>query len=58
MSGFDVEGARKAGYDDAEIASFLAPKVGFDLEGATKAGYSPTDIVDGLVASPKVSDFL
>ena len=37
---FDIEGARKAGYSDAEIADQLSQRFGFDLAGAKSAGYS------------------
>ncbi len=46
---FDVQGARSAGYSDAEIAAFLGPQMGFDVEGATKAGYQAAEIV-GILA--------
>ena len=36
---FDVEGARKAGYNDEEIANFLGKQSNFDVLGANKAGY-------------------
>jgi hypothetical protein len=49
---FDLDGARKAGYDDAEIASFLAPQFNFDLIGAQRAGYTPTEIVNHLSPPP------
>jgi len=49
---FDVEGALKAGYSEADIASYLAGQRGFDLEGARKAGYSDSDIVTHLVNKP------
>jgi hypothetical protein len=49
---FDLEGARQAGYSDAEIASFLAPQKDFDLAGAKKAGYSDAEIVDHLAPPP------
>lgn len=46
--GFDIEGARKAGYSEAEIANHLAQSSGFDAEGARKAGYSDADILKHL----------
>lgn len=49
---FDVEGALKAGYTEADIASYLAEQKGFDLAGARKAGYSDGDIVTHLVGKP------
>lgn len=45
---FDIEGARKAGYSDAEIASHLAKQSGFDADGARKAGYSDSEILSHL----------
>jgi hypothetical protein len=49
---FDVEGARKAGYNDEEIANFLGKQSNFDVLGATKAGYGYGDIVKHLVSQP------
>lgn len=46
---YDVEGARKAGLSDGEIASALASRTGYDLEGAKKAGVPESDIVNALV---------
>ena len=34
MAKFDVEGARSAGYTDAEIADFLADEEAFDAAAA------------------------
>lgn len=48
MAEFDLEGARKAGVGDAEIADALAPKLNYDIEGARKAGISDTDIATAL----------
>jgi hypothetical protein len=48
---FDVEGAKKAGYSDAEIAAHLAQQSNFDVTGAKKAGYSDADIVKHLSTS-------
>jgi hypothetical protein len=50
-AGFDVYGARKAGYSDAEIAAYLEqqnPK--FDGAGARKAGYNDTEIIKFLTS--------
>lgn len=47
---FDVEGARQAGYSDAEIADHLAAQTKFDAAGARTAGYSDTDIIKHLSA--------
>lgn len=52
---FDVEGARKAGYSDAEIAQFLAGKTSFDLKGAKSSGYTDAEVIahlSGKVKSP------
>lgn len=49
---FDVEGARKAGYSDAEIADHLAQTSKFDLSGAKKAGYTDAEIVQHLASAP------
>jgi hypothetical protein len=46
--GFDVEGARKAGYSEPEILDHLAKQSNFDLVGAKKAGYNDTEILQHL----------
>lgn len=48
---FDIEGARKAGYSDAEIADHLGEQSKFDVAGARKAGYSDAEILSHLTAS-------
>jgi|GEM_PF-5531965 len=51
---FDVEGARKSGYTDAEIADHLAQHGGFDAAGARKSGYTDADIIGHLTgATPR-----
>lgn len=45
---FDIDGARKAGYSDTEIANHLSEGRGFDTGAARNAGYSDTEIVDYL----------
>lgn len=45
---FDVEGAKRAGYSDTEIADHLAQQGNFDVAGARKAGYSDTEILGHL----------
>lgn len=45
---FDIDGARKAGYSDAEIADHMAQSSKFDAAQARKAGYSDSDIVAHL----------
>ena len=47
---FDVEGARKAGYSEAEIAEFLGTQSNFDVKGAQKAGYSAQEIIKHLLS--------
>lgn len=42
---FDFNAARKAGYSDAEISDYLAPKYNFDIQGARSSGYSDSEIV-------------
>ena len=48
---FDIEGARKAGYSDQEIADHLGKQSGFDVAGAKQAGYSAADILQHLTTS-------
>lgn len=50
---FDLDGARKAGYSDVEIADHLAKQSGFDIAGARKAGYVDAEIVKHLTADSK-----
>ncbi len=45
---FDIEGARKSGYSEAEIAQHLAKTNNFDYKGATGAGYTDADIIGQL----------
>lgn len=45
---FDVEGARKAGYSDAEIADYLGGQHRFDVAGARSAGYADSEIIAKL----------
>jgi len=46
---FNVEAAKKSGYSDSEIASYLAKDANFDIEGAKKSGYSDPEIIQHLV---------
>jgi hypothetical protein len=57
MSGFDIEGAKKAGYSEAEIADHLASQSKFDSDAARQAGYSDADIISHLggAVEPKSS---
>lgn len=52
---FDVEGARRNGYSDAEILEHLASTRHFDVQGARKAGYSDAEIFAHLSGSPASS---
>lgn len=52
---FDVEGARKAGYSDAEIAEHLAKTAGFDLSGAKRSGYTDPEVIAHLSKRPSVA---
>lgn len=51
-SGFDVAGARKAGYSDDDILQHLTSTRNFDVSGAVKAGYSKPEIIDHLASTP------
>lgn len=48
MATFDVIGAKKAGYTDAEIAQYLASTSEFNYQGAVEAGYKPEEIIKHL----------
>jgi hypothetical protein len=48
MAGFDVEGARKAGYSEAEIVDHLAAERKFDVGAARKSGYSDAELLTHL----------
>jgi hypothetical protein len=50
---FDVEGARKAGYSDTEIANHLAAQKTFDITGARKSGYGDQEIIGHLLGVQK-----
>lgn len=45
---FDVNGARAAGYSDADIVNTMAQKVGFDANAARSAGYGDAEIISKL----------
>ena len=45
---FDIEGARKAGYSDKDIADHLGKQSNFDVEGARKSGYTDDQLVAHL----------
>lgn len=52
MADFDVQGARKSGYSDAEIADYLAGSKKFDVGAARQAGYSDAEIIEHLSPGP------
>ena len=45
---FDIAGAKKAGYSDAEIAVFLGQQNKFDVTSAVKSGYTYPEIINHL----------
>jgi hypothetical protein len=52
---FDVQGAKDAGYSDADIAGFMAQqRPDFDYQGAKKAGYSDDEIASHLSSLPPI----
>lgn len=52
MSGFDVDGALKAGYSEAEVAEHLASQAKFDAAKARESGYSDAEIISHLSGAP------
>lgn len=50
---YDLEGARKAGGTDSQIAEYLAGQNNYDLDAARKAGGSDTQIVEYLASIDK-----
>jgi hypothetical protein len=52
---FDVEGARAAGYSDAEIAEHLAKAAQFDLAGARKAKYADSEVIAHLAGGAELA---
>ena len=58
---FDIQGAKKAGHSDKDIADYLAQKHQYDVTGARGAGHSDRDIVEYLMqkeASPDLGESL
>lgn len=45
---FDIDGARKAGYSDAEIADYLGAQRKFDVAAARQSGYRDDEILAHL----------
>lgn len=52
---FDYEGARAAGYSDAEIVDHLAAQSNFDANSARVSGYKDQEIIDHLL-QPKAQE--
>jgi hypothetical protein len=52
--GFNVDGARQAGYSDTEIADYLGAQSKLDAKAARGAGYSDSEIIDHLTAQPSL----
>lgn len=51
MLKFDIDGARKAGYTDVQIAEKLGKDAGFDVASARKSGYKDADIIGHLTGT-------
>jgi hypothetical protein len=49
---FDIEAARKAGFNDSQIADELGKTVNFDVAGARKAGIADQAIIGEITANP------
>lgn len=45
---FDVQGAKAAGFTDAEIAKALAKQANFDIAGAREAGFDDANIIQTI----------
>lgn len=54
---FDIESAKREGYSDEDIASYLAQSKQFDLQGALREGYSHQEITNHLSQSPTTPTF-
>jgi len=54
---FDIDGAKKSGYSDQEIADYLSGKSDFDVQGALSSGYSPEEIVSYLSSKEKKPEY-
>lgn len=52
---FDIEGARKAGFSDKEIADELGKNSGFDTTGARAAGFKDEEIIQQLMGTTPVA---
>lgn len=51
MANFDIQGALKEGYSQAEIADYLASQSNFDAAGARSEGYSDEEIIQHLTSA-------
>lgn len=51
---FDVEGARKAGYTDTEIADFVAKESNYDIKAARASGYSDSEVLAHLAGTQPI----
>lgn len=45
---FDIQGAKDAGFSDAEIADTLAQQANFDVSGARQAGFDDANIIQTI----------
>ncbi|MBW2003102.1 MAG: hypothetical protein JRI72_00595 [Deltaproteobacteria bacterium] len=54
---FNLEQARKDGYNDSEILSHLAETHKFNIEAAMKDGYSEKELIDYLASTPPETRF-
>jgi hypothetical protein len=52
MAGFDIQGARSAGYSDDDVLNYIRSDKDlsgtFDIDGAQKAGYSASAILNEM----------
>lgn len=55
MAGFDIQGARSAGYSDDDVLNYIRSDRDlsgtFDIDGARKAGYSASDILNEMAGT-------
>lgn len=49
---FDIKAARKAGFNDEQIADELGKTINFDVSGARKAGIGEQEIISEITANP------
>jgi hypothetical protein len=52
FAGFDLDGAKAAGYSDDDILKALSSAHGFDADAALQAGYSKSEIINHLSGVP------